>query len=60
MNTTEKFTPEQGARAGYNTHYVPMVLSEGQPAYLGARRAGVTSWFGTGLEQTTLFELTVA
>ena len=41
-------------------HDVPMVLSDGKPSYIGARRAGVSSWFGTGLEQTTLFELTVA
>ena len=41
-------------------HDVPLVLIEGQPTYLGARRAAVSSWFGTGLEQTTLFQLTVA
>jgi hypothetical protein len=37
-----------------------MVLEEGVPTYLGPRRAGISSWFGTDLEQTTLFEVTVA
>ena len=41
-------------------HDVPMVLEDGEPTYLGPRRAGISSWFGTDLEQTTLFEVTVA
>jgi glyoxylase-like metal-dependent hydrolase (beta-lactamase superfamily II) len=39
-------------------HDVPMVLMDGQPTYIGARFAAVSAWFGTGLEQTTLFQLT--
>lgn len=41
-------------------HDVPMVLSQGEPAYIGARTAALYSWFGTHLDETTLFELTVA
>lgn len=41
-------------------HDVPMVLEDGEPTYLGPRRAGISSWFGTNLEQTTLFEVTIA
>ena len=41
-------------------HDLPMVLQAGEPAYIGRRAAGVSSWFGAGLEQTTLFELTLA
>lgn len=41
-------------------HDVPMVLSGGEPSYIGARTAAVSSWFGTDLEQTTLFQLTLA
>jgi hypothetical protein len=41
-------------------HDVPMVLIQGEPTYIGARTAAVSSWFGTDLDQTTLFELTVA
>jgi glyoxylase-like metal-dependent hydrolase (beta-lactamase superfamily II) len=40
-------------------HDLPMVLEGGEPAYLGMRAAAISSWFGAGLEQTTLFELTV-
>ncbi|MEO6269393.1 MAG: MBL fold metallo-hydrolase [Lautropia sp.] len=40
-------------------HDLPMVLEQGEPNYLGTRRAAVSAWFGTGLEQTTLFEITV-
>jgi N-acyl homoserine lactone hydrolase len=40
-------------------HDVPMVLEEGEPAYVGRRSAAVSSWFGTDLEQTTLFEITL-
>ena len=35
-----------------------MVLKDGEPAYIGARAAGVAAWFGSDLEQTTLFKLT--
>lgn len=41
-------------------HDMPMVLEEGTPTYLGPRRAGISSWFGSDLEQTTLFEVAVA
>jgi glyoxylase-like metal-dependent hydrolase (beta-lactamase superfamily II) len=41
-------------------HDVPMVLSQGEPSYIGARTAAVSSWFGADLEQTTLFQLNVA
>jgi len=41
-------------------HDVPMVLRDGQPAYIAERKAGVSAWFGETLEQTKLFELTVA
>ncbi|MBN8891112.1 MAG: MBL fold hydrolase [Acetobacteraceae bacterium SCN 69-10] len=40
-------------------HDLPMVLEDGEPAYLGTRAAAVSSWFGEGLEQTTLFQLTI-
>ena len=40
-------------------HDVPMVLSQGEPRYIGERSAAVHSWFGTSLDQTTLFELTL-
>lgn len=41
-------------------HDVPMVLSNGEPVYIGTRTASVHAWLGTNLEQTTLFELTLA
>lgn len=39
-------------------HDLPMVLDGDQPRYLGTRSAGITAWFGDGLDQTTLIELT--
>lgn len=39
-------------------HDVPMVLEAGIPAYIGARAAAISSWFGETLDQTRLFELT--
>ena len=33
-----------------------MVLESGRPAYIEARRAGITAWFDD-IETTTLFEL---
>lgn len=41
-------------------HDVPMVLSQGEPGYIRTRTAAVSSWFGTNLEQTRLFQLDVA
>ena len=41
-------------------HDVPMALRQGEPSYIGARTAAMSSWFGTDLDQTTLFELTAA
>ena len=38
-------------------HDIPMVLEGGQPTYIEERRAGITAWFDTSLEKTTLFEL---
>jgi glyoxylase-like metal-dependent hydrolase (beta-lactamase superfamily II) len=40
-------------------HDLPMQLKDSQPAYLGHRTAAMSAWFGEGLDQTTLFELTV-
>jgi glyoxylase-like metal-dependent hydrolase (beta-lactamase superfamily II) len=40
-------------------HDIPMLLRDGQPVYVEARRAGLTAQFGTTLEQTTLFELSM-
>ena len=39
-------------------HDVPMVLHDSEPAYIGERTAGVSAWFDTDLEKTTLFKLT--
>jgi glyoxylase-like metal-dependent hydrolase (beta-lactamase superfamily II) len=39
-------------------HDVPMVLENGHPKYIGERAAGISSWFGETLDQTTLFKLT--
>jgi glyoxylase-like metal-dependent hydrolase (beta-lactamase superfamily II) len=41
-------------------HDIPMVLGDGRPIYIEARRAGITAWFDDDLEQTTLFELKAA
>ena len=40
-------------------HDLPMVQNDGQTRYLGKHDAGIRSWFGDGLDQTTLFELVV-
>jgi N-acyl homoserine lactone hydrolase len=40
-------------------HDLPMTLQAGEPAYIGTREAGVSSWFGEGLDKTTLFQLTL-
>ena len=40
-------------------HDVPMVQEDGVTAYLGPREAAIRAWFGDGMDQTTLFELTV-
>ena len=40
-------------------HDLPMQLKDSQPANLGHRTAAMSAWFGEGLDQTTLFELTV-
>jgi glyoxylase-like metal-dependent hydrolase (beta-lactamase superfamily II) len=39
-------------------HDVPMVQEDGVTAYLGPREAAIRAWFGDGMDQTTLFELT--
>jgi glyoxylase-like metal-dependent hydrolase (beta-lactamase superfamily II) len=41
-------------------HDIPMVLENGRPAYIEARRAGITAWFDDDIETTTLFELNAA
>jgi N-acyl homoserine lactone hydrolase len=41
-------------------HDIPMVLENGRPAYIEARRAGITAWFDDDIETTTLFELKAA
>jgi N-acyl homoserine lactone hydrolase len=41
-------------------HDIPMVLENGRPAYIEARRAGITAWFDDDIETTTLFELEAA
>jgi N-acyl homoserine lactone hydrolase len=41
-------------------HDIPMVLENGRPAYIEARRAGITAWFDDDIETTTLFELRAA
>jgi N-acyl homoserine lactone hydrolase len=38
-------------------HDVPMVLDNGKPAYIGARVAAISSWFGESLDQTKVYEL---
>ncbi len=40
-------------------HDAPMVLREGQPAYIGTLQAAITSWTGEDMETTTRFELTL-
>jgi len=41
-------------------HDMPMVLeADGSTRYVGEREGAIKSWFGDGLEQTTLFRLTV-
>ena len=40
-------------------HDVPMVLQDaGSPSYLGPREAAIQAWFGEGLDQLTLYQLT--
>ena len=39
-------------------HDVPMVQEEGVSRYLGPREAAIKSWFGDGMDETTLFSLT--
>lgn len=41
-------------------HDLPMVLQDGEPAFVGERQAAITAWFDSDLETTTRFELTVA
>jgi hypothetical protein len=38
-------------------HDVPMVLDEGEPRYLVSREGAVAAWFGTGLDQLTVFDI---
>lgn len=38
-------------------HDLPMVLSDGQPAYLAEREGGIRAWLGDTLEQTTEFSI---
>jgi len=38
-------------------HDVPMVLDEGEPRYLLPREGAVAAWFGTALDQLTVFDI---
>ena len=38
-------------------HDLPMVLRDGEPAYLGEREAAIRAWYGEDLNQTTLYSL---
>ena len=38
-------------------HDLPMVLSAGEPRYLGEREAAIRAWYGKDLNQTTLYSL---
>ena len=38
-------------------HDVPMVLDGGEPRYLVPREAAVAVWFGTGLDQLSMFDI---
>ena len=38
-------------------HDVPMVLDGGEPRYLVPREGAVAAWFGTGLDQLTVFDI---
>ena len=39
-------------------HDLSMRLDErGQPAYIGERKAGISTWFGETMEHTTLFDI---
>jgi N-acyl homoserine lactone hydrolase len=40
-------------------HDLPMVLLEGQPIYLGERKASIHAWLGDSLEKTTEISLTL-
>lgn len=39
-------------------HDAPMVLQEGQPAYIADRQGGIAAWFGSTLDQTRIFDIT--
>ena len=41
-------------------HDLPMVLSNGEPVYLGEREAGIRAWLGDTLEKTTEFSIVLA
>ncbi len=38
-------------------HDMPMVLEDGEPRYLRAQEAAISSWFDRSLDKTTLFQL---
>ena len=38
-------------------HDLPMTQSDGVTRYIGQREAAIKSWFGDGIDTTTLFEL---
>jgi hypothetical protein len=39
-------------------HDIPMVLDGGEPRYLVPREGAVAAWFGTELDQLTVFDIT--
>jgi N-acyl homoserine lactone hydrolase len=38
-------------------HDLPMILDNGQPKYLGERKAAISAWYGETLDQTTVISL---
>ena len=38
-------------------HDAPMALEGGEPRYLAPREGAVAAWFGTGLDQLTVFDI---
>jgi glyoxylase-like metal-dependent hydrolase (beta-lactamase superfamily II) len=41
-------------------HDLPMIIENGEPRYLACRGAGIAAWFGTALDQLTIFDIAVS
>jgi glyoxylase-like metal-dependent hydrolase (beta-lactamase superfamily II) len=41
-------------------HDLPMIIENGEPRYLARRGAGIAAWFGTALDQLTIFDIAVS